>query len=165
MNHQHSRAAAGATATDEGQALVLKLWVVLARAFAAVQAHSTADIARHDLTPGEFAILEALYHKGPLLLGDVQRRILVSSGGITFLVDRLEARGLVERRACPEDRRARYAALTPAGEELIGRIFPDHARCIEHALEGLSEEEKRQAIDLLRRLGHYARDTKPCGAT
>jgi MarR family transcriptional regulator, 2-MHQ and catechol-resistance regulon repressor len=97
------------------QAQALKLWVVLSRAYTAVARHSEADIARHGLSTGEFAILEVLYHKGPLLLGEVQRKILVSSGGVTYLVDRLEAAGLVERRDCPEDRRARYAALTRRG--------------------------------------------------
>src|SRR5690606_11064317 len=91
---------------SEPQALALKLWTVLARAYASVLAHSQADIARHGLTPGEFAVLEVLSHKGPLLLRDIPRNILVSSGGITFLVASLEKRGLVERRECKEDRRA-----------------------------------------------------------
>ena len=52
-------------------------FVVLNRALAAVHAHTRVDIEAHGLTVGEFAILEALYHKGPLLLGDLQRRILV----------------------------------------------------------------------------------------
>jgi MarR family transcriptional regulator, 2-MHQ and catechol-resistance regulon repressor len=145
----------------EEQRRALKLWVVLARANAAVQAHSLADIERHGLTVGEFGILETLYHKGPMLLGEVQRRILVSSGGITYLVDRLEGRGLVERRDCPTDRRARYAALTAEGEALIRRIFPDHARCIEHALSSLGAEEQEAAIRLLRELGRGAAERRP----
>lgn len=134
----------------------LRLWVILTRAQAAIEAHARADISRHGLTLGEFGILEALYHKGPLLLGEVQKKILVSSGGITYLVDRLEERGLVERRDCPTDRRARYAALTPEGEALISRIFPDHVRALEAALSGLDLEEKRAAIPLLRKLGLHA---------
>jgi MarR family transcriptional regulator, 2-MHQ and catechol-resistance regulon repressor len=147
---------AAAAGRSENQELALKLWVVLARAHAAVQDHLQADVAANGLTLAEFGILEVLYHKGPLLLGDVQRRILVSSGGVTYLVDRLEKKGLVERRECPEDRRARYAALTPAGEELISRIFPRHALRIEEVLGGLGAEEKREAIRLLRELGHAA---------
>jgi MarR family transcriptional regulator, 2-MHQ and catechol-resistance regulon repressor len=139
----------------------LKLWVVLARAYAAVQAHSLADIERHGLTVGEFGILESLFHKGPMLLGEVQKRILVSSGGITYLVDRLEDKGLVERQDCPGDRRARYAALTAEGEAMIRRIFPAHIHCIEHALAGLDAEEQEQAIALLRRLGHRAAAQTP----
>jgi MarR family transcriptional regulator, 2-MHQ and catechol-resistance regulon repressor len=138
--------------TDD-EALALRMWVVLTRAQAALQRVTEADIARHDLSPGEFAILDVLYHKGPLLLGEVQKKVLVSSGGITYLVDRLAQRKLVERRECVADRRARYAALTPAGTALMERIFPPHARVVEEATSALSAEEKVELIALLRKLG------------
>ncbi|HEX2187755.1 MAG TPA: MarR family transcriptional regulator [Longimicrobiaceae bacterium] len=146
---------------NEEQALALKLWVVLSRAHAAIEAHAAAQVSRHGLTLAEFAILEALFHRGPMLLGEVQRRILVSSGGITYLVDRLERKGLVERRDCPEDRRARYAALTAGGEALISEIFPEHARYLEHALGGLDAAGKEEAVRLLRGLGLHAAETTP----
>lgn len=139
--------------------VALKLFVVLSRAAAAVNRHSEADIARHDLSPGEFAILEALYHRGTLLLGEVQRKILVSSGGVTYLVDRLEKQGYVERQNCATDRRARYAALTPKGRKFMASIFPEHAEALQAALAGLTIEEKRQTINLLRKLGTYAAAT------
>jgi MarR family 2-MHQ and catechol resistance regulon transcriptional repressor len=82
----------------------------------------------------------------------VQRRILVSSGGITYLVDRLEKRGLVERRECSEDRRARYAALTAQGEALVAAIFPEHAEAIRQAFAALSPDDTRQLTRLLRAL-------------
>jgi MarR family 2-MHQ and catechol resistance regulon transcriptional repressor len=144
-----SDAAPAREAPDEETALALRTWIALARAHNAVGARATADVARHDLTVAEFGVLEALYHKGPMLLSEVQRRILVSSGGITYLVDRLVKRGLVERRDCPGDRRARLAALTAAGEQLVADIFPEHAAVIRDALAGLGPEEKRQAIRLL----------------
>jgi MarR family transcriptional regulator, 2-MHQ and catechol-resistance regulon repressor len=138
---------------DRKQETALKLWVVLARSTAAVTKHMEADVARHDLTGTEFGILEALYHKGPMLLGEIQRKILVTSGGITYLVDRLEEKGLVRREQCAEDRRARYAVLTSAGQSLIKRIFPMHAARIEQALSGLTITEQREAAQLLRKLG------------
>lgn len=141
---------------DESRARALKLWVVLSRAYDAVRRRVEADIASHGLSSGEFAILEALYHKGPLLLGEVQRKILVSSGGVTYLVDRLEKQGLVERRDCPEDRRARYAALTEAGTALMEGIFPSHAQAIEAAVAGLTSPEQATAAGLLKRLGRTA---------
>ena len=137
----------------------LRLWVILARAHAAISAHATDDAARHGLTLAEFGILEALFHRGPMLLGEVQRRILVSSGGITFLVDRLTAKGLVERRCCPSDRRARYAALTPKGETLVAEIFPPHAQALTKAMSGLSLEEQTTAAELIRSLGLHAAET------
>ena len=136
----------------------LKLWVVLSRAYAAVAVHDRADVARHELTPAEFGALEALYHRGPLLLGELQRKILVSSGGITYVVDRLKEKGLAERRPCSEDRRASYAALTPAGEEMMERIFPEHAARLARALSGLDAEETKTAIRLLRKLGLRAQE-------
>ncbi|HUE96053.1 MAG TPA: MarR family transcriptional regulator, partial [Longimicrobiaceae bacterium] len=138
----------------------LKLWVVLNRARESLAAHLHEDAARHDLTLTEFGILEVLYHKGPMLLGEVQRRILVSSGGVTYLIDRLVSKGLVERRACPEDRRARYAALTGEGEAVIREIFPEHAERIEELLAVLGPDEQAEAIALLRRLGLSAADSK-----
>jgi MarR family 2-MHQ and catechol resistance regulon transcriptional repressor len=141
----------------------LKLWVVLSRAHAAIARHAEADVARHGLTGTEFAILEALYHLGPLLLGQVQQKILVSSGGVTYLVDRLERKGLVERRDCPNDRRARYAALTPEGEKLVGRIFPEHARHIVRAVSGLTTAERAHATTLLRKLGTAAAELSLSG--
>jgi MarR family transcriptional regulator, 2-MHQ and catechol-resistance regulon repressor len=145
---------AGEHGRDQEQAL--KLWVVLLRARDAIAEHLQANVALHDLTLTEFAILEALYHKGPMLLGEVQRRILVSSGGVTYLIDRLEAKGLVERQASPVDRRARFAALTEDGETLIRGIFPDHAGYIEELMSELSLEEQAVAWRLLRRLGRSA---------
>jgi len=146
---------------NEEQGIALKLWVVLSRAHAAIEAHAAEQVTRRGLTLAEFGIMEALFHRGPMLLGEVQRRILVSSGGITYLVDRLVGKGLVERRECPEDRRARYAALTSKGEALIREIFPEHARYLEHALAGLDAGEKREAVRLLRTLGRHAAETRP----
>jgi MarR family transcriptional regulator, 2-MHQ and catechol-resistance regulon repressor len=137
-------------------AAALKLWIVLNRAQAAIASLAEADVARHDLTIGEFGVLEALYHRGPLLLGELQRKLLVSSGGVTYLVDRLEHRGLVARTDCPNDRRARYAALTAACRRLVGRIFPEHERAITRALNGLSRAEQVAATTLLRTLGTAA---------
>src|SRR5690349_24416706 len=64
----------------------LKLWVILARAHAAVEAQVSRNIAEQGMSIAEFGVLELLYHKGPQLLGDIQRRILVSRGGLPFLV-------------------------------------------------------------------------------
>jgi MarR family 2-MHQ and catechol resistance regulon transcriptional repressor len=139
-----------------GEAEALRLWVVLSRAHAAIAARVAEDVEQSGLTPGEFGVLEALYHKGPLLLGELQRKILVSSGGVTYLVDRLAEKGLVERLACPTDRRARYAGLTAAGRTLMERIFPPHAAAVREALGGLSTEEQVEVTALLRRLGMAA---------
>ncbi len=139
----------------------LKLWVVLSRAHAAIERHAAAHIAGTGIGQGEFAVLEALYHAGPMLLGEVQRKVLVSSGGITFLADRLEKRGLVERLPCETDRRARYIALTDEGRALVAGIFPAHAEVIRRAMSGLGLADQREATALLRTLGTEAESLAP----
>jgi MarR family transcriptional regulator, 2-MHQ and catechol-resistance regulon repressor len=141
------------TRRSAAQQRALKLFVVLQRCAAAVTASVERSAVIDDLSETEFGILEALYHKGPLLLGDVQKKILLSSGGVTYAVDRLAEKGLVERRECSSDRRARYAALTAKGTELMDRIFPLHATAIETVMSTLTAREQDQAIELLRRLG------------
>jgi MarR family 2-MHQ and catechol resistance regulon transcriptional repressor len=142
----------------------LKLWVVLNRAQTAVAAHAEADAHRHGLSLAEFGALEALYHKGPLLVGELQRAVLKSSGGITYVVDRLQEKGLVRRRPCETDRRAIYAEVTEEGTALMDRIFPLHAASLEQAEAELSAGEKRTAIGLLKKLGHGAETTPLPGA-
>ena len=141
------------TGRSASQERALKLFVVLTRASNAVTRtiHDHVDLG--GLTDTEFAILEVLYHKGPLLLGDVQKKILLSSGGVTYTVDRLAEKGFVERRECERDRRARYAALTSKGEALMHRLFPGHADRIEDVFTALSAREQDEAIALLRKLG------------
>lgn len=134
----------------------LKLWVVLSRAHSAVTAHAEADVARHGLSLAEFGALEALYNKGPLLVGELQRKVLKSSGGMTYVLDRLQDKGYVKRRPCETDRRAIYAELTEEGESLMDRIFPVHAESIEAAESALTPAEQEEAIELLKELGHGA---------
>ena len=131
----------------------LKLWIVLSRAHRAIEERTARDVAQHGLTLAEFGVLEALYHKGSMLLGEVQRSLLVSSGGVTYLVDRLEKRGLVRRDECAEDRRARYAVLTPDGEAFVRRVFPAHAAEVRQSVAALTREEQRTLTGLLKRRG------------
>jgi MarR family 2-MHQ and catechol resistance regulon transcriptional repressor len=134
----------------------LHLWVTLARAHRAIEAHAAEDVARHGLTLAEFGVLEALYHLGPLPLGELQRKVLVSSGGITWLADGLQRRGLLRRVPSERDRRVRIASLTDEGRALLDRIFPEHAARLVAATSGLTDEERETAARLLRRLGRYA---------
>ena len=131
----------------------LHLWVVLARAFDAVERQSRASIARFGLGTTEFGVLEVLYHKGELPVCEVQRRILVVSSSTTYVVDKLRERGLVRRRHSDADRRVTLLTLTAAGRRLIRRVFPPHAAAMRYAVGALPPREQAQAIRLLRALG------------
>ena len=114
------------------------------------------SIEEHDLSLTQFGVLEVLFSKGPLLVGEVASRVLLTSGSITYVVDKLVECGLVVRRPCTEDRRALYVELTNKGRELIAGIFPQHAEAVRQAMDGLTPEEQQIASALLKRLGRHA---------
>jgi MarR family transcriptional regulator, 2-MHQ and catechol-resistance regulon repressor len=136
----------------------LALFIVLSRAYNWVNAHVTRDIRHYGLNPTEFGILELLYHQGPLPLQQIGEKILISSGNITYAVDKLEQKQLLMRQASPQDRRVTFAEITPQGHELLATIFPQHEEVIRAAVDGLTPEEQAQAIVLLKKLGLYAQE-------
>jgi MarR family transcriptional regulator, 2-MHQ and catechol-resistance regulon repressor len=138
----------------------LKLWVVLNRAGRAISDRLRWSVEQHDLSLSEFGVLEVLYSKGRMLVGEVGDKILLTSGSTTYVIDKLEARGLVLRRPCPGDRRALHVELTEKGQELISRIFPQHAEQVRQALGGLTPEEQKIATAMLKRMGRSAEERR-----
>ncbi len=138
--------------------LSLKLFIVLARASRSVTDHIKTDIQRYGLNPTEFAVLELLYHKGNQPLQQIGEKILLASGSITYVVDKLEGKGYLKRNPCPNDRRITHAVITDEGKELMDRIFPEHELQVQSIFAGLDEQEKETAITLLKKLGHYAEE-------
>ena len=85
-------------------------------------------------------------------------KILLASGSITYVVDKLEQKGLLERRACPNDRRVTHAQITEKGQELIEEIFPTHQEKIDEIVSVLTDEEKSLVTELLKKVGFHAND-------
>jgi MarR family transcriptional regulator, 2-MHQ and catechol-resistance regulon repressor len=132
------------------------LWLLLWKAARGVEAHSTRSIARFEMVPTDFGVLEALLHKGPLTVKQLGEKVLLTSGSMTAAVDRLESRELVTRCDDARDRRARIIRLTAAGQELIERAFAEHSAAMEEAVRGFSKEDRAALLPLLRRLGRVA---------
>src|SRR5258707_1322500 len=131
----------------------LSAFVKLARATNTALAYTRVGLDQAGLSQGQFAVLEALYHVGPLCLGDLARRILTSSGNLTLVIDNLEKRGLVKREQQGKDKRFVLACITPAGEKLIAKIFPEHARRITEVMGRLKADDQEQLGQLCRKLG------------
>ena len=131
----------------------LKLFIVLSRAYKAINEHVNKVIQASGLNPTEFAVLELLYHKGDQPMQQIGGKILLASGSITYVVDKLEQKGMLRRIACPKDRRVTYAQITEEGKKFIQDIFPEHAEQIDKLMSALTETEKLEAIDLLKKLG------------
>jgi len=143
---------------DEDTKASLKLWLVMSRESRAISERGRKSIESAGLSLSEFGALEALYHKGPLTIGEIGGRMLMASGSMTYVVDKLESRGLLARRVSVDDRRAILVELTKKGDSFIGGVFPGHAEELRRATSGLTIEEKRITTALLRRLGKHAQE-------
>lgn len=141
---------------DETTKAAVRVYVKLMRASHAVNARTLPRLAAAGLTHTQLGVLEALLHLGPLTQRDLTRKLLTSPGNLTDVIDKLGARGFVRRMACPEDRRSVRVVLTPAGQKFIEALFPDHARDIATAMNGLDAAELGRLDALLRRLGASA---------
>lgn len=140
--------------------LSLKLFIVLSRAHRKINDSANRSIAEFNLNPTEFAVLELLYHKGNQPLQHIGEKILIASGSITYVVDKLEKKGLVVRNPCNADRRVIYAEITDSGNTLMNEIFPIHEQFLHEQMSDLSNEEKNFLIHLLKKIGYHGTNEK-----
>jgi MarR family 2-MHQ and catechol resistance regulon transcriptional repressor len=132
------------------------VWLVLMKAHRSMVRHAERSIAALDMCISDFAVLEVLLHKGPQSVGEIGRRVDLTSGSITTAIDRLETRGLVARAAHASDRRARVVHLTPEGKARISHVFGTHKEAMDRAAHGLSNAERGTLLALLKKLGTTA---------
>ncbi|TRM11225.1 MarR family transcriptional regulator [Lentibacillus cibarius] len=138
--------------------LSLKLFIVLTRTFNSIKKRVEEDIKCLGLNPTEFAVLELIYNKGDQPIQKIGEKVLIASSSITYVVDKLEKKKLLNRKPCPTDRRITFATITSDGKELMDEIFPEHKLAIQQILAGLDTNEKEAMIQQLKKLGYYAED-------
>lgn len=136
----------------------LKLFVVLSRANKVLHEETNRLITSKGLNPTEFAVLELLYHKGKQPIQKIGEKILMRSGSMTYVINKLESNGYLHREVNLTDKRVTYVDITAQGTELMDSLFPGHAENITRLLSSLSSEEQDQATRLLQKLGVSIRD-------
>lgn len=138
---------------DVPSSIDLRLFRIWMKASKAVVDNIQKDIQSHKISNENFMILELLYSKGPHPVQKISEVLSIPSGSITYVVDKLEKKGLVERQPNPQDRRASNVVLTEEGRVLFDEIFPKHVATISQNLSFISNEEKEILMDLLKRIG------------
>ncbi|WP_077302988.1 MarR family winged helix-turn-helix transcriptional regulator [Virgibacillus pantothenticus] len=133
--------------------LSLKAFVVLIKASKALQEHVMEDIKNYGMKTSEFTILETLYHKGKQTVREISDSVLIKTGSITYVIDRLEEKGMLQREHCQKDRRVVYIDITDEGKNLMDEIFPKHQKVIEELFMDISDEQKQTVIDVLKKVG------------
>ncbi len=135
------------------QERALSAYVKLLRASETVHSEATRTLAGEGLSASQFAVLEALYHVGPMCLSDLAHKILKTSGNLTMVVGNLEKSGLVTRQQSAEDRRFVSVAITEKGRKLMAHVFPVHLERIVELMNRLSPAQQDELGRLCRKLG------------
>jgi DNA-binding MarR family transcriptional regulator len=127
----------------------------LHRSFHRYQAQIGALLERHGVNIAAFDVLTALRRNGEpfrLTAGALAQQTLVTTGGLTLRVDRLQSDGLVERVQDPHDGRVVYVQLTDKGRKFIDEVVDDHFSNEKRMLVGLTAAERKHLAELLGRL-------------
>jgi len=138
---------------SEKEKRALNAVISLMRSANAVNAHLAERRIPDGVTLSQFAVLEALFHCGPLCQRDLAGKLLVSGANMTKVIDVLERDGLVKRLRSREDRRYISVALSPAGRLKISGIFPRHVQDVVRVFSTLTATEQNSLRVICRKLG------------
>src|ERR1700723_202355 len=131
-------------------------WLVMMKAMRALTKYATAGIEETGLGLSDFGVLEILLHRRPLPVNTIGPLVDLTPGSISIAVDRLVAKGLVNRVESTEDRRVRIVALTACGKDLIVPAFRKHAGQMKRVFSELSPEELRALEEAVKKTGKRA---------
>lgn len=131
----------------------MKILIGLHRAVNYIDRQSAKIFAEYHLTMGQFAVLEVLDHKGDMTVGQVQEKILSSTGTIPLIINNLEKRGYLTRQADSQDKRRCILHITESGSELISQVYPRNETRIIELMDMWTDEEKEQLAFLLKKCG------------
>jgi DNA-binding MarR family transcriptional regulator len=138
--------------TAPNQDIEVRTWVQLVHVYHRLVRRLEQALDDRGLTLAQFEVLARLEFDGAITQNDLAQRLLVSKGNVCGLIDRLEASGLVERKADPADRRANRLFLTDAGRSLLRAALPGHFALIREAFTGFKPGELDTLHDLLERV-------------
>jgi MarR family transcriptional regulator, 2-MHQ and catechol-resistance regulon repressor len=127
-------------------------FLVLMQTSKAVQDRMKLEMTKNNLSITEFSVLEVLYQKGKQTIQHIGNSILVSSGSMTYVIDRLEQKGLLNRSDCPDDRRVIHVSLTADGNKLMENIMPKHQEWVDNIFSSLNNDESDLIVKLLKKV-------------
>lgn len=131
----------------------LKTLTILLRATNSIEQKIKEDISSYGLNLSEFGALEVLYHKGPLPVQSICEKVLIANSSMSYVIERLTQKGLIEKVKNIEDRRIHTIELSDRGRQLIGDIYPRHLAHMRSVIDVLSEDEENELQRLLKKLG------------
>lgn len=129
-----------------------KLLISMWRSFFYANQNAESVFSANGLTFRKFAVLELLYNRGEFTVKQITEKVLSTGGNITVVIQKLEADGLVIRKANPYDNRSYLISITEKGRSLMDIVFPAVMNEIQLYFSRLTDEEKKTVVGILRKL-------------
>ena len=129
-------------------------FLLLMQTSKAIQERIRDEMSKNKLSISEFSVLEVLFHQGKQTIQQIGSRILNSSGSMTYVIDKLEQKGIIKRNDCREDRRVIHITLTAEGLELMENIMPKYQEIVDSFFEDLTDVESELLVNSLKKVGN-----------
>jgi len=136
----------------QNEIVALDAYIKLLRAAESVTSRVHAVLPA-SLSVTQFAVLEVLFHLGPLCQSQLALKLLKSTANLTLVIANLEKAGLIKRVRQPDDLRFIKISLSPRGRTLITNLFPKMAARIANEFAVLDSQEKAEFGRLAKKLG------------
>ncbi len=127
----------------------MAVYISMSRVINTLRRENNKLILKHNLTLGQFAVMEALYSKGRLSTGEVMEKILSTSGNIPVIVKNLEKDGFITRNQDESDKRRFILDLTDKGKDLMDEIVPENLKFMDELISLWDDEDKKELIILM----------------
>ena len=136
------------------QEIDLKILIALHRVVNAVDSKTIKLVKSYGLSLGQFAVLEVLYHKGEMTVGQVQKKILSTTGTMPVIIKNLEKRKLISHKEDENDKRKRLLYITDKGRDIISQVFPKNKEIIIDYFKNMEIDEKKEFLRLMKSLNY-----------
>ncbi|MBS5988585.1 MarR family winged helix-turn-helix transcriptional regulator [Anaerococcus hydrogenalis] len=130
----------------------LRSYIGISRLKNEIDAKSNKLVKEYGLSLPQFAVMEALYHKKDMSVGQVREKILSSSGTMPVIIRNLKKKSYLISYKDKDDKRREILSLTNEGKKLIEEIFPKNKKIIEKSFENLSRDEIKDFVKILKKL-------------
>ncbi|MDF2787175.1 MAG: MarR family transcriptional regulator [Neobacillus sp.] len=127
-------------------------FLLLMQTSKAIQERLRDEMSKNNLSITEFSVLEVLYYQGKQTIQQIGNRILISSGSMTYVIDKLEQKGIIKRNDCREDRRVIHITLTAEGMEMMDNIMPMYQDIVDSFFGDLTGDESQLLVNFLKKV-------------
>lgn len=129
-------------------------FLLLMQTSKAIHDRISDEMSKKNLGITEFSVLEVLFYQGKQTIQQIGNRILISSGSMTYVIDKLEKKGIIKRNDCREDRRVIHITLTAEGIKMMENIMPEYQDMVNSFFRDLTEEESDVMVNFLKKVNN-----------